>query len=305
MEDSSPVVFRAQSIKSMLFKYLFDTLKGYIHEVKIMFREDGIKITKKDMMWLTYIYLSADKFESYYSKGTFVLGVDIKSFYKVIKSATVHDKITLEFTEDQEYLIVILENSVKGMTKKFELKTLDLQERIIKANDLTYDHSIKIPSKTFQETMKEMHALGSKKVQICSFDNTLMFSSDRDCEIRHELMLKDTSEVSGRSVVSGYEASDGNEIEEHSTPDGEEAPEASSSNSAYINYKSTNDNIIRGEYALTYLNSFIKATSMSLYMMIYLNNDKPMILEWPVGDLGVYRVTLQENDNTEMATSSK
>jgi proliferating cell nuclear antigen len=279
--DSSPVVFRAQSIKSMLFKYLFDTLKGYIHEVKIMFREDGIKITKKDMMWLTYIYLGADKFESYYSKGTFVLGVDIKSFYKIIKGATVHDKITLEFSEDQEYLIVILENSVKGMTKKFELKTLDLQERIIKANDLTYDHSIKIPSKTFQETMKEMHALGSKKVQICSFDNTLMFSSDRDCEIRHELILKDTST---------------NQVDPDPDPN---------ETGAYIDYKSTDENIIRGEYALSYLNSFIKATSMSLYMMIYLNNDKPMILEWPVGDLGVYRVTLQENDNTEMATSSK
>lgn len=252
-----------------------------------MFREDGIKITKKDMMWLTYIYLGADKFESYYSKGTFVLGVDIKSFYKIIKGATVHDKITIEFSEDQEYLIIILENSVKGMTKKFELKTLDLQERIIKANDLTYDHSIKIPSKTFQETMKEMHALGSKKVQICSFDNTLMFSSDRDCEIRHELILKDTST---------------NPTDPD--PDPNEMAEVGTS-SAYIDYKSTDENIIRGEYALSYLNSFIKATSMSLYMMIYLNNDKPMILEWPVGDLGVYRVTLQENDNTEMATSSK
>jgi proliferating cell nuclear antigen len=277
------VVFRAQSIKSMLFRYLFDTLKGYIHEVKIMFRKDGIKITKVDSMWVTYIFLSADKFESYETDGMFVLGLDVSAFYKIIKNTTVHDKITFEITDDLAYLTIILENSIKGMTKKYELKTLDLSERIVKGSELSYDHAIKIPSKTFQETMKEMQSLGSKQVQIISNENKLIFSSDSDCDIRHDLILCD-----------------------YNTPlQTDDSEQFIDENIKYINYEKSTDSIIRGEYSLSYLNSFIKASSMSLYMMIYLNNGMPMVLEWPIGDLGVYRVTLHENDNTRMTTSSK
>jgi proliferating cell nuclear antigen PCNA len=284
---SNTVVFRAQSIKSMLFRYLFDTLKGYISDVKIMFREDGIKITKVDSMWITYIFLSADKFESYNSKGMFVLGLDVKAFYKVIKGTTVHDKITLEITDDLQYLTIILENSIKGMTKKYELKTLDLTERIVKGSELSYDHAIKIPSKTFQETMKEMQSLGSKYVQIISNENKLIFSSDPDCDIRHDLILCDFN------------------TNDTPPPTQPQTTELIDENIKYINYEKSTDSIIRGEYSLSYLNSFIKASSMSLYMMIYLNNSMPMVLEWPIGDLGVYRVTLHENDNTQMTTSSK
>lgn len=274
------VVFKVSTIKGMFFKYLFETLKGYVKELNFVFTPEGIKVTKKDQskLWITYIFLEKDKFESYYASGKYVVGINVLEFHKFIKSIGGKDRLTLSIEDDPQCLTMILENSLQGKTKRYDLPLLNLNEPIMKKMEITCDHKISIPSKTFQEIIKEMSNLNSERIQIMSYDRKLVFTNDGDAKrtTKYEVTLQER---------------------EQETRELEDEPQVIDENIKCITYNQTNDDIIRGQYSIHYLNFFIKATSMSPYMTIYMKNDSPLILEWNVGDLGVFRTILMERES--------
>ena len=138
------VVFKVSTIKGMFFKYLFETLKGYVKELNFVFTPEGIKVTKKDQskLWITYIFLEKDKFESYYASGKYVVGINVLEFHKFIKSIGGKDRLTLSIEDDPQCLTMILENSLQGKTKRYDLPLLNLNEPIMKKMEITCDHKI-------------------------------------------------------------------------------------------------------------------------------------------------------------------
>lgn len=272
------VVFKVSTIKGMFFKYLFETLKGYVNELNLVFTPEGIKVTKKDQskLWITYIFLDKDKFESYYSKGKYVIGINVLEFHKFIKTIGPKDRLTLSIQDDPQCLTMVLENSLQGKTKKYDLPLLELDDPMMKKMEIVCDHKINIPSKTFQEIIKEMSSLNTDRIQIMSYDRKLVFTNDGDAKstTRYEVTLQES------------DADPQKQIDE---------------NVKCITYDETNDSIIKGQYSIHYLNFFIKATSMTPFMSIYMRNDNPIILEWNVGDLGVFRTILMERENTSVS----
>jgi proliferating cell nuclear antigen len=123
-----------------------------------------------------------------------------------------------------------------------------------------------LPSKTFQEIIKEMSGFGSDRIEITSYSRQLVFTNYGD-------KTKLSSEITLRQIE-------------------EQDNEIVDDNIKRISYEQSSDTIIKGDFSLHYLNYFIKATSMSPYMKIYIENDKPLVLEWNIGDLGVFRVVL-------------
>lgn len=293
------VVFKVSTIKGIFFKYLFETLKGYIKELNLVFTPEGIKVTKKDQskLWITYIFLDRENFESYYTNGKYVVGISVLEFHKFIKSIGVKDRITLSIEEDPQCLTMILENSSQGQTKRYDLPLLDLSEPIMSKMTIECHHKVSIPSKTFKDIIKEMSELNSESIQIISYDRKLVFTNDGDAKktTRYEVTLQEKMERGLELEDSGDSGDSGDSVEEIVPID---------ENTKCITYNESNNDIIKGQYSIHYLKFFIKAMSMSPYMTIYMKNDNPLILEWNVGDLGVFRTILMESKELIGSTSS-
>ena len=275
-KKDEPKVFEARTIKSIFFKYLLETIKGYINDLNFVFTPEGIRITKRDGsavseelggMWITYAFLGAENFEYFFSKNKYIIGIEVSEFYKLIKNVNVKDSITLSLdSESPRFLCITLENSSQGKIKRYYLPVLFLDDKPFKLGDVQSDHCISLPSKTFQEIIKEMSGFGSDRIEIISYNNQLVFTNyGEKTKLSSEITLRQMDPV------------------EHEIVD---------DNVKRITYTQSSDTIIKGDFSLHYLNYFIKATSMSPYMKIYMENDKPLILEWNIGDLGVFRVVL-------------
>ena len=62
-----------------------------------------------------------------------------------------------------------------------------------------------------------------------------------------------------------------------------------------IKFEKTNDKIVQGKFKLSHLMNFIKASHLCENMNILLTNDKPLILEYFVADLGILRFLLMSH----------
>ena len=59
-----------------------------------------------------------------------------------------------------------------------------------------------------------------------------------------------------------------------------------------VKFEKNNDNIVQGKFKMSYLMNFIKASHLCDNMNICLKNDCPLLMEYPIADLGILRCLL-------------
>lgn len=264
-------VFEVRTLKSVIIKILFECIKPYIKESNILFTSDGIKISTFDSSKcsITHIKLNADKFEYFFCEKPTIIGVDITSLYKLIKSVNIRETITFYLDEDNpNKLGVMLEDSFKGKIKRFSLPLLEIEEPILTIPELEFDYIINMPSSDFQQIVRDFDLLESKIIDIKSIQNQLIFSSDDGI-------------ADFQTTVSEIENSDQKALLQQNGED-----------IKTLTFVRNTDEIVQGKFKLYFLMYFIKATHLCHNINIYLKNDHPLILEYFVADLGTLRFLL-------------
>lgn len=267
-------LFYIQSTKSIILKNLFEIIKPYIKETNMVIHPDHIKISALDIgkSSVTYIKLDADKFENFYCKNPVQIGLDITTFFKVLKPVNRRETITLFMDEnDPDKLGVELSDPFQGKIKEYKINLLALDEKIVSITDMEFDYIINMPSSQFQQTIKDIHLLEGKIVEIKSVGKQLIFTcTDGIAEFR--------------SSVS--------EIDETLNKDQKTLLQQNGEDIRSVKFEKNTDKIVQGKFKLTYLMNFIKASHLCDTMSIYLTNDKPLVLEYHVADLGRLRFLL-------------
>lgn len=215
----------------------------------------------------------ADKFESYYCKYPITIGIDTSVFFKSIKSANRRETITFSMDEDRpDRLRIGLADLFQGKIKGYNIPLLDLETRMVQLQDMEFEYIINMPTCVFQQIIKDMHLLECKIVEIKSVEKQLIFTSNDGIaefntaisEIDDQIINKDQKKVlqqNGEDLRS-------------------------------VKFKKTSSKIVQGRFKLSYLLNFIKASHLCESMNILLTNDKPLILEYYVADLGILRLLL-------------
>lgn len=272
MLQSSDKVFEVKTLKSVIIKILFECIKPYIKEANILFTKEGIKLSTLDSTKcsLTHVKLHADKFEYFYCEKPTVIGVDITALHKLIKSVNIRETVCFYLEKDcTDKLGVILEDSFKGKIKRYKLPLLEIEEKIINIPEMSFDYIINMPAQDFQQIVRDIDLLEAKTVEVKSIGKQLLFSSndgiaDFETIITEVVDNKDTKELLQQN---------GDDIKT-------------------ISFQRSNDEIVQGTFKLYFLMYFIKATHLCQNINIYLKNDKPLILEYFVADLGTLRFLL-------------
>ncbi|NBP13185.1 proliferating cell nuclear antigen (pcna) [bacterium] len=267
-------IFEIKTLKSMILKSLFETIKPYIKETNIVINKDGLKISTMDpsKVSLTYIKLDAKKFESYYCEKPVIVGIDTNVLFKTIKSANRRETITFYMNKnDEDNLGIELADPFMGKVKNYKVPMLALDEKVINIPEMSFDYVINIPSTHFQQIIKDIQLLEGKVVEIKSLSKQLIFSCSDGL-------------ASFKTAIS--------EIDDNLNKDQKALLEQNGEIIRSVKFEKSYDKIVQGRYKLSHLMNFIKASHLCDNMNILLKNDKPLILEYFVADLGIMRFLL-------------
>lgn len=264
-------IFEIKTLKAVIIKNLFETLKPYIKETNILINKEGIKISTLDVskVSVTYIKLDAKKFESYHCEKPVVIGIDTTMFFKSIKSANRRETITFYMNKGEEDKLGIeLSDPFLGKVKDYKIPLLSLDEKIVTLTDMSFDYVINMPSVQFQNIIKDIQLLEGKVVEIKSLGKQLVFRCDDGI-------------AEFKTAIS--------EIDDNLNKDQKALLQQNGEDIRSVKFEKTNDKIVQGKFKLSFLMNFIKASHLCENMNILLTNDKPLVLEYFVADLGVLR----------------
>jgi proliferating cell nuclear antigen len=249
-------LFEIRTVQSSAFRTLIEALKEILTEANLEFDSTGIKVIDMDETHtvLTYLRLYADRFEYFYCPAKYVLGINMIYLFKLIKTLSNHDSLTLFLpANNQNKLGIRAENAEKGTTNTWMIKLFDTSVEEIQFPNISFTSIIHIPSSDFQKICRDFNAL-AEKLEITSSNSDLIFRCVGDF-------------VDGETVIMSNNQS-GIEVE-----------------------RNTND-IVQGVFELKYLVLFTKCTNLCASTQIHLKNDYPLILRYMVANLGEVRLVL-------------
>lgn len=239
-------------------RILFETIKEILLDTPIIFTPEGIKISSMDKMKHAFVqvHLKSEPFEEYFCPIPINLGVDLVMFHKYINKIRDDNVFTLYLSKDNpDMLGMMIEDSKRGLVKKKFLSLMEPDE-----DDIT-----EVPENL--EFDSDITLVSSDFNDICkemsNFSDTLEITS-----VNEQLIFKIDADQGQQSIV------------------------LTESEDTII--KSSKDAIVRGKYSLKYLNYFTKATNLSHQMTMSIKNDDPMVLTYPVGDLGEIKFILSQ-----------
>ena len=252
-------ILELKTVQSSAIRVLIEALKEILTDVNIIFDSTGMKIMAMDSAHtvLVYLKLEHDKFEYYFCKDKYVVGVSMINFFKLIKTMTNNDTLTLYIDEDDsDKLGIKIENGDKNSITNYKLNLMDLNEDTFDIPPTTFNFVITMPSVDFQKICRDMNSLADV-IEIQSVGQQLRFSCKGD--------------FAEQETIIG-EATDG-----------------------MVFIKTTdncNDEIVQGLFMLKNLVMFTKCTNLASTVDIYLKNNYPLVICYNVGSLGILKLCL-------------
>jgi proliferating cell nuclear antigen len=161
-----------------------------------------------------------------------------------------------------------------GKVKDYKIPLLALDDKIANIQSMEFDYIINIPSLQFQQIIKDIHLLDGKIVEIKSIGKQIIFNcADGIAEFKTSI----------------------SEVDEKVNQDQKALLQQNGEDIKCIKFQKSNEKIVQGRFKLNYLMNFIKASHLCENMNILLTNDKPLVLEYFIADLGILRCLLAQD----------
>ena len=252
-------IFELKTVQVSVIKSLIEGLKEIITETNVEFSPNGIRISATDasVTILVHLFLEADKFEEYNCTKTIVSGVNIVNLFKLIRTVVNNDSLTLFIDEEKtSQLGIRIENEEFNKVTEYKLNLIDIDDDIISAPDTNFERMITMPSAEFQKMCREASNIADV-IEIKSMGKQLLLSCN--------------GEFASQETVYAH------------TDNGV---------TFTTNNQDNVDNIIQGYYLLRHLSLFSKCSGLCQSIKMFLENEKPLILEYSVGSLGNLLIAL-------------
>jgi proliferating cell nuclear antigen len=151
-----------KTIQASAFRTVFEVLKDIINDVNLIFRPEGLTIVTLDTarVTLVHLFMPAENFEEYHCDHEQTAGLNVSNTYKLLKSVTNTDTLTMNI--DDTYLLRIhIENSAKKSSTSFDFKLLDINDDMLSVPEIEMNILTTIPSIDFQRITRDMNNLAN------------------------------------------------------------------------------------------------------------------------------------------------
>lgn len=152
---------RLKTIQASAFRTIFEVLKDIMNDINLIFRPDGILIVTLDTarVTLVHVFMPAENFEEYICEHECTAGLNVSNTYKLLKSVTNTDTLTMSI-DDQYLLNIHIENTAKKSNTTFQFKLLDINDDMLSVPEIDMTILTTIPSIDFQRIVRDMYNLG-------------------------------------------------------------------------------------------------------------------------------------------------
>ena len=212
----------------------------------------GMKIMSTDLTKTILIYLKLDanqfgEFEC--KKSKYPIGVNMSTFYKLIKTIEKDDSLTLFVdSNDSDNLNINIETN-KGITTDVKMKLMDLEEEELHIPPTDFQARVIMPSVEFSKICKEMHGI-AELMEIKCTNNNVVFTARGDGAQRRTNMKEQE-------------------------------------NNMIIDFAQSNKNkIIQGIFELKHLVWFSKCANLCSDIEIFMKNDYALVIKYSIASLG-------------------
>jgi proliferating cell nuclear antigen len=169
------------TIQAAAIKSIFEVLKDILNDVNIYFKPEGMCITTLDTSKTSLVdmFLAADNFEEYSCEHEIIAGINILNTFRLFKSITNNDVLTIEIT-GKDFANVHIVNENKKTSTTFQLKLLDINESRIEIPDTDVETTITtMLSVDFQRICRDMSNIGDEII-ITRESNKLTLACEGD-----------------------------------------------------------------------------------------------------------------------------
>ena len=174
----SEKIMELKTVQTGAFKTLTEALKEILTDANIEFTADSMKIITMDptQAILVHLKLEKDNFEYYYCKHKIFIGVNMLNFFKLIRTLTNNDALTLFIEADNQNLLGIrIENGEKNSLTNYYFNLIEVDEATYQIPPAQFESIITMPSNEFNKICRDMINL-SDIIEIKSVGSQLIFS---------------------------------------------------------------------------------------------------------------------------------
>ena len=152
-----------KTIQASALKAVFEVLKDIINDVNVYFTSKNVQILTLDTARATLVDMSlgSENFEEYECEVPVAAGMNMTNMYRLLKSITGTDTLTIDVTS-RDFMDIFIENPVKKSSTKFRLKLLDINEDILGLPDVNMNVVTTMPSVDFQRITRDMSNLAQE-----------------------------------------------------------------------------------------------------------------------------------------------
>ena len=267
------VTFQSSHIKTMI-----DTLNCLVSDCNITFHPKSsnkfggvsIKELNKTQSILIHCKLDANQFDHFEynsDKDSITIGINLSNLLKCLKCMCNADSMTWIIDDnDINKLVMILEHKME--IKKFSINLMDLDYTDYNIDQVDFPYRFNALTQHFQRWCKDMAGC-SDKLDLKVTEDYVQFggtgdASDFEFTIPH---CKDPNNPEGLFITKNFEM----DVE-----------------------------MVQGLFEVKYLSIFTKCTSLSERLNVFLNNEYPLIIEYPVASLGLLKLVLSPSKPSDL-----
>lgn len=167
--------------EASLLKKIVDSIKDCVQLCNFNCDSKGITVQAVDdsRVLLVSLLIGSDSFSEYRCDRELTLGIDLKSFGKIIRCGANEDYLTLIAEDSPDSVALIFEDKTKDRTSEYSLKLMDIDSEFLKIDDMDFDSVITLPAAEFQKTCRDLSTL-SESLQILVTKDSVKFAAKGD-----------------------------------------------------------------------------------------------------------------------------
>lgn len=269
--DDAVVLLHSPSITNpgkLLCVQVLEATRELITEANFEVSSAGISLQAMDSSHVSLVGLNlrADGFEHFRCDRSFSMGMNLNNMNKMLKCANNDDVITMRAEDGADVVTFLFESPNGDRVSEFELKLMDITTENLGIPDTEYSANVRMSSAEFARICKDLSSIGDT-VEISVTKDGIKFATAGD--------------IGAANIICRQDASVDRSEDEKTVIDMTEPVDLT--------------------FALRYLISFTKATSLSPAVIIKLSRELPIVVEYRITDMGHVRYYLAPKiDEEEM-----
>jgi len=260
MPLESECSFFCSTVQGSTIRGVLETLKDVVYEACFKFTRDGIKLITLDSSKksLVYLNLHSESFDTYSCESDMVIGVNLASFTKLLKSVN-KNIITFFVEKNNPYSLgLVIESHEKKRVSIFRVPVLDIEFSDMRYPEMDFDATLQLQSADFQKLCRELAVVG-------------------------DIVDIQTDGLNISMGSSGGALGTEQMTEFCTNSDSDTETETESTEPMK---KKQRIEAIGGRFEMKYLTLFSKSATLSPFMNVCMAKAKPLVLQYNAGCLG-------------------